>query len=90
MPVRILVRQTQSYHDTMLKLYHRNALVSEERRAATSGVLTKLLTKVIREEFAACAESEQQQLERGDIPYIYTYGELPCNFMTKNEARDLG
>ena len=22
--------------------------------------------------------------------YIYTYGELPCNFMTKNEARDLG
>ena len=22
--------------------------------------------------------------------YIYTYGELPSNFMTKNEARDLG
>ena len=72
LPVRLLIRNTQAYYDTRKKLYHRNALSDEENRAKTSRLLSGIMHHNIRGEFAEAADSEIRQLERGDIPYVYT------------------
>lgn len=72
LPVRLLIRNTQAYYDTRKKLYHKNALSSEESRAKTSKLLSEIMHRNIRGELADVVDSEIRQLERGDIPYVYT------------------
>lgn len=72
-PVRLLIRSTQYYHDTILKLYHHNALASEEKQAQTNELLSRIMHSKIRPEFVGAVESELRQMMRGDIPYVYTY-----------------
>ena len=76
-PVRLLIRNTQYYFDTMIKLYHHNALSSDEKCQKTKETLSKILHHNIRTEFQQAVESEINQLERGDIPYVYTYADCP-------------
>ena len=76
-PVRLLIRNTQYYFDTMIKLYHHNALSSDEKCQKTKETLSKILHHNIRSEFQQAVESEINQLERGDIPYVYTYADSP-------------
>jgi|GEM_PF-4720587 len=59
-------------YDTRQKLYHRNALSGKENNAKTSRLLSEIMHRNIRGEFAVVADSEIRQLERGDIPYVYT------------------
>ena len=75
LPVRILIRSTQFYYDTRQKLCRRKALADYENRIKTSEVLSEIMHRNIREEFAGAADSEIKQLERGDIPYIRTFAD---------------
>ena len=72
-PFRLLIRSTQYYHDTIIKLYHHNALASEEKQAQTNELLSRIMHSNIRSEFTGAVESELRQMMRGDIPYVYTY-----------------
>ena len=72
LPVRLLIRDTQFYYETRQKLYHRNALASNEKRIKTRRVLSEIMHHNIRPEFVEAADSEIKQLERGDIPYVMT------------------
>ena len=72
LPVRLLIRNTQTYYDIRQKLYHRNALANEENCIKTREVLSEIMHHNIRHGFAAAADSEIRQLGRGDIPYVYT------------------
>ncbi|MBQ7656867.1 MAG: DUF4135 domain-containing protein [Clostridia bacterium] len=71
--VRILLRNTQFYHDEILRLCHHAALADEAARDKARSRLEKRLRRSIRSEFEPAAQSELKQLERGDIPYFYTY-----------------
>lgn len=73
MPVRILLRNTQFYHDEMLRLCHHAALADEAARDKARSRLEKRLRYCIRSEFEAAVQSELKQIERGDIPFFYTY-----------------
>lgn len=73
MPVRILIRNTQFYHDTMLRLYHHAALADAQARDKSRARLEKLLRRNLRSEFESAVQSELKQIARGDIPYFYTY-----------------
>ena len=72
-PLRFLVRNTQTYVDVMLKLYHHTALSSEENREKTEAILLKMLTYRNRPGLDAVAASEFRQMKRGDVPYVFTY-----------------
>ena len=71
LPVRLLLRNSQYYFDTMKKLYHRNALRTPHDRERTGEVLRQILCSNVRPGFVGAAQSEARQLERGDIPYFY-------------------
>ena len=73
MPARLLIRNTQFYHDTLVKTWHHNALASEEKRRSSLDLLARIMKNNIRPEFAEAVNSELRQLTRGDIPYVYTY-----------------
>ena len=73
MPVRILIRNTQFYHDTMLRLCHHASLADPEARDKARMRLEKLLRRNIRSVFEPAVQSELKQIARGDIPYFYTY-----------------
>ena len=73
MPVRILLRNTQFYHDTALRLYHHAALADGQARDKTYARLEKLLRRNLRSDFGPAVQSELKQIGRGDIPYFYTY-----------------
>ena len=72
LPVRLLIRNTQAYYDTQKKLYHFNAVESEEKQAEANALLARIMKKNIRDEFSGVVESELSQLLSGDIPYVYT------------------
>ena len=72
MPVRILIRNTQFYHDTMLRLSHHAALADAQARDKARARLEKLLRRSLRSEFEPAVQSELKQIARGDIPYFYT------------------
>ena len=74
-PVRILIRNTQFYHENMLRLYHHSSLSDEEAQDRARSRLKKNLSRNIRPEFECAVQSEILQLERGDIPYFYTYAD---------------
>lgn len=75
MPVRLLIRNTQYYFDTIQRLYHHHTLSSPENCQKTSEVLFKIMNNNIRSEFSNAVKSEIQQMQRGDIPYVYTYAD---------------
>ena len=72
-PLRILVRSTQSYVDFMKKLYHYSALSSEENREKAEVLLQKILTYRNRPGFDVVVASELRQIKRGDVPYLFTF-----------------
>ena len=51
MPVRLLIRNTQYYFDTIQRLYHHNTLSSQENCQKTSEILSKIMQNNIRREF---------------------------------------
>lgn len=75
MPVRLLIRNTQYYFDTIQRLYHHNTLSSQENCQKTSEILSKIMQNNIRSDFINAVESEIVQMQRGDIPYVYTYAD---------------
>ena len=72
LPVRILMRNTQFYHDTMIRLCHHASLANAQARERSLEILEKLLQKKIREEFYPAVRSEIDQIKCGDIPYFYS------------------
>ncbi len=74
-PVRILIRNTQFYHDTMLKLWRHGALADVEAASKARELLEKRLRLSIRDDCDAAVLSETRHLARGDIPYFYTFAD---------------
>ncbi len=70
-PARILVRNTQFYHDTLIRSYRHTALADETARQNALARLEKRLGRGVRGALAPTARSELWQLERGDVPYFY-------------------
>ena len=75
MPIRVIIRNTQYYYDTVKRLYHHNTLASDENQKKTSDVLVQHLVHYINPDFRSVVPLEQRQMERGDIPYVYTYAD---------------
>jgi lantibiotic modifying enzyme len=73
MPVRILLRNTQFYHDAMLRLCHHAALADAQAWDKAWVRLEKLLRRNFRSEFEPAVQSELKQIGHGDIPYFYIY-----------------
>ena len=73
MPVRLLLRNTQFYHDTIIKLYHHRSLESAASWQENCERLKRIMTHSICPDFAEAVESEAAQMLRGGIPYVYTY-----------------
>ena len=71
-PIRLLLRNTQSYVDLLLKLYHHTALSSPENQENTQTILFKILSRQIRPGFEGAVQAELRQMTRGDVPYVYT------------------
>lgn len=74
-PVRILIRNTQFYHDTLQKFYCHGAFADEEAFRKARARLEKQLGLHIRPEFERIVQSELRQIGQGDIPYFYTYAD---------------
>lgn len=71
-PIRILMRNTQSYVDHMNKLYHHTALASEAAQENAVNVLSKIFAFHVRPGFESTVDAEIRQMKRGDVPYVYT------------------
>lgn len=73
MPVRILLRNTQFYHDSVLRLCRHTVLADEAAWDRARARLERVLGRDIRPEFEQAVQSELEQILCGDIPYFYTY-----------------
>ena len=82
--VRTVLRATRDYSEYMKKLYHHTALSSNESKAQTNDLLVKILCHKSRADINA-ADIEAEQLERGDIPYFYTFADSRSLFSDGKE-----
>ena len=71
-PIRILMRNTQSYVDHIAKLYHHTALSSPENQENAVNVLSQIFAFHVRPGFESSVDAEVRQMKRGDVPYVYT------------------
>ena len=85
-PVRLLLRNTQAYADTMRRMYHRTSLASKESYEEAVEILSAMLKQNRRLEHDKVAESELKQLLRGDVPYVYTHADSRSLFSDSEEV----
>ncbi len=66
-------------------------IVLEDDETESESVRHTTVTEVETETESQAIDRDGSYTTAEDVAlYIYTYGELPSNFMTKNEARELG
>ena len=73
MPVRYIERATMAYGKLLQKLYHHSVFESQESMNQTMNTLSELLHKYMKDSDESVVASEIKQLQRGDVPYFYTY-----------------
>lgn len=73
MPIRYIERPTRAYAITLRKLYHHSVFESDESMKQNMNTLSELLHKYKKDTDEKVIASEIKQLQRGDIPYFYTY-----------------
>ncbi|MBQ7594575.1 MAG: DUF4135 domain-containing protein, partial [Synergistaceae bacterium] len=73
MPIRYIERATRAYGITLRKLYHHSVFESDASMKQNMNTLSELLHKYKKDTDEKVIASEIKQLQRGDIPYFYTY-----------------
>jgi lantibiotic modifying enzyme len=88
MPVRMLLRNTQTYANLMPRLFHHTALCSKEGIEKTDEVLSKILSSKTGGNYGYIIGPEIEAMRRGDIPYIYTFAGSRAVYMDGKLLQD--